>query len=98
MKKCRITVLKTLLLEDLRDEYAPKFGTCPVLKQGEVYTTGGHFGEGMPQGFCEYAWQAIQIIAVSLARGGKAFGEDFNIACCNDGIRPVIFKLEAVDE
>jgi uncharacterized repeat protein (TIGR04076 family) len=37
-------------------------------------------------------------MACTLAGGGKVFGEDFNIACCNDGIRPVILKLEAVDE
>ena len=99
MKKCKITVLKTLLLEDLRDEYfPPDFGLCPVLKEGEVFTTGGKFGNSKPEGFCEYAWQAIDIIACTLAGGGKVFGEYHNIACCNDGVRPVILKLEAIDE
>ena len=97
MKKCRITVLRTLLIEDLRDEYmSPDFGLCPVMKEGDVFTTGGMFGNSKPEGFCEYAWQAVQIIASTLAGGGKVFGEDYNIACCNDGIRPVILKLEAV--
>ena len=98
MKKCKITVLKTAIFEDLRDEYIPDFGLCPVFKEGQVFTTGGKFGNSKPEEFCEYAWQAMQIIACTLAGGGKVFGEYFNIACCNDGIRPVIFKLEAVEE
>jgi uncharacterized repeat protein (TIGR04076 family) len=99
LKKCRITVLKTTLFEELRDQYMkPDFGLCPVMKEGDTFVTGGMFGNSMPAGFCEYAWQAIQIPATTLAGGGKVFGEYHNIACCNDGIRPVILKLEAVDE
>ena len=98
MKKCKITVLRTALFEDLRNEYMPDFGPCPALKEGDVYFTGGMFGNSKPDGFCEYAWQAVQILASTLAGGGKVFGADSNIACCNDGIRPVVMKLEAVDE
>ena len=88
-----------MLLEEFRDEYMPSdFGLCPVMKAGDVFTTGGMFGNSMPHGFCEYAWQAVQTIASTLAGGGKVFGEDFNIACCNDGIHPVIMKLEAIDD
>ena len=96
MGKCKITVLRTELFEDLRDEYMPPdFGTCPAMKTGDVFFTGGLFGNSVPKGFCEYAWQAVQNIACTLAGGGKVFGLDYNIACCNDGIRPVILKLEA---
>jgi uncharacterized repeat protein (TIGR04076 family) len=99
MKKCRITVLRTALFEDLRDSYMmPDFGTCPAMKEGDVFVTGGLFGNSKPEGFCEYAWQAVQTMASTLAGGGKVFGEDWNIACCNDGIRPVILKLEAAEE
>ena len=99
MGKCRITVLKAMLNEELRDEYMPPdFGVCPALKEGDVFMTGGMFGNSKPNGFCEYAWQAVQVIACILAGGGKVFGEYYNIACCNDGIRPVILKLEAVNE
>jgi len=99
MKKCRITVLRKVLFEDLRDEYmSASFGLCPAFKEGQVFTTGGMFGNSQPEGFCEYAWQSIQIVVCILAGGGKAYGEDYNIACCNDGVRPVIFKLEAIDE
>ena len=96
--KCKITVLRTALFEDLRDEFMPpEFGTCPSMKEGDVFFTGGLFGNSKPDKFCEYAWQAVQNIACTLAGGGKVFGEDYNIACCNDGIRPVILKLESVE-
>jgi len=99
MGKCKITVLRTALFEDLRDEYMePDFGICPVLKEGDVFITGGLFGNSMPEGFCEYAWQAVEIIACTYAGGGRVFGKDHNIACCNDGVRPVVLKLEATDD
>ncbi|MCL2122008.1 MAG: TIGR04076 family protein [Clostridiales bacterium] len=99
MKKCRITVLRRALFEDLRDAYMPAdFGLCTAMKEGDVFLTGGLFGNSKPKGFCEYAWQAVQNLACTLAGGGKVFGEEYNIACCNEGIRPVILKLEAVDE
>ena len=98
MNRCKITVLRTALFEDLRDEYMPPdFGVCPAMKEGDVFITGGLFGNSKPDGFCEYAWQAVQNIACTFAGGGKVFGEDYNIACCNDGVRPVVLKLEAVD-
>jgi len=99
MTKCKITIIKRMLIEEIRDEYAPDFKECPRLKEGEVYITGGKFGNEKPEGFCEYAWWAVSNIAGTLAGGGKVFGgEDFNIACCNDGIRPVIMKLEAIED
>ena len=84
--------------EDLKETYEPDYGLCPLLKEGDVFLTSGRYGNSMPKGFCEYAWQAVQIVATSLAAGGIVFGHDYNIASCNDGIRPVIFKMEAVDE
>ena len=100
MKKCRITVLRRLFFQDLLDEYkiVADHGECNKMKEGDVFITGGRFGNTKPEGFCEFAWRAIQIQACILAGGGKAYNRDFNIACCNDGIRPVIFHLEPIDE
>lgn len=45
------------------------------------------------------AWQAICLQATTLAGGGLVFDHDaVHIACCNDGVRPVIFKLEAYED
>ena len=57
------------------------------------------------EGFCDEAWKAIYQYAFALAHGA---GQDVfyygdwmpgvAICCCNDGLRPVLFKLEATDE
>ena len=100
MGKCKITVLRREFYKDLADEYIPvEIGPCHMMKEGDVFITGGDFGASMPEGFCDMAWQAIGVQARTLAWGGKVFGFDDNhIACCNDGCRPVIFKLEAIDD
>lgn len=60
-----------------------------------------------PEGFCDEAWKAVYQYAFALAHGA---GEDVfyhgdwirlpgvAICSCNDGLRPVIMKLEAADE
>lgn len=101
MTKCKITVLKTTLFEDLAEQYAhePEVGTCPVFKEGQTFITGGIFGNDIPKGFCHMAWQALVMPVNVLIGGGKVLGiDDTHIACCTDGIRPVIFKLERYNE
>jgi len=101
MKKCKITVLKREFNKDLADKYIPipNFGPCDLMKEGDVFITTGIFGNECPKDFCAMAWQAICIQASTLAGGGKVFGHDeVHIACCNDGVRPVIFKLEAYED
>ena len=49
MTKCKITVLKTPMFEDLAKEYVtdPNYGPCPVHKVGQAFVTGGIFGKEM---------------------------------------------------
>ena len=58
-------------------------------------------------GFCDEAWKAIYQYVFALAHGtgeGLFYYGDWirkpgvAICSCNDGLRPVIFKLEATDE
>ena len=99
MKKVKITVLKTTLDEQLAREYgAEGLTACPMLKEGQVF----YADYAKPEGFCDEAWKAIYQYAFALSHGaGK---EDWirkpgvAICSCNDGLRPVIFKLEATDE
>lgn len=102
MKRVRIEVLKTTFNEDLADEYGVEnLGKCPLLKEGEVF-----YGDyRKPEGFCDEAWKAIYQYVFALSHGvdglfyyGDWIGEPgVAIVCCNDGIRPVIFKLEQTD-
>lgn len=101
MYKCKITVLKKTFQEDLVREYVKdkeNYGHCPVFEVGQTFVTGGIFGNDMPEGFCSAAWQALVMPVNVLIGGGKVLGiDDVHIACCTDGKRPVIFRLERVE-
>lgn len=104
MKKVKITVLKTTLNKDLADEYGAKGLTaCPMLKEGQTFLA----DYAKPEGFCDEAWKAIYQYVFALAHGAGNdvfyYGDWIRkpgvaICCCNDGLRPVIFKLEATNE
>ena len=102
MKKCKITVLKRNFDEELAKEYGVEGLTaCPMLKVGQVFYADWE----CPEGFCNEAWKAIYQYVFTLAHGGAAkelfyYGDWIRkpgvaICSCNDGLRPVIFKIEA---
>ncbi|MGD9559756.1 MAG: TIGR04076 family protein [Oscillospiraceae bacterium] len=104
MTKCKITVLKRTLDEDLAREYgAEGLGACPMHREGEVFTA----DYAKPEGLCDEAWKAIYQYVFALSHGagdGLFYYGDWirtpgvAICSCNDGLRPVIFKVEATDE
>ncbi|MGL5312377.1 MAG: TIGR04076 family protein [Peptostreptococcaceae bacterium] len=102
MKKCKIEVLKTMLLEDLAQEYGCKgLGKCPFHNVGDVFY--GDFAK--PEGLCDEAWKAMYQYVFAISHGSEVFyyGDWIDkpgvaICSCNDGIRPVIFKITATTE
>lgn len=104
LRKCRITVLKTTFNQDLADEYGVEgFGPCTFMQPGDEFVT--DFKK--PNGFCDEAWNAMHQYVFTLAHNGANelfFDNDWirkpgvAICSCNDGLRPVIFKIEAIDE
>ena len=104
MKKCKITILKTTLDKELAKEYgAPGIDACPMMQEGQVFWA----DYAKPDGFCDEAWKAIYQYVFALAHNnGKEvfyFGDwvrkpGVAICSCNDGIRPVIFKIEATEQ
>ena len=102
MKKVKITILKTTLQDDLAKEYGIEgLSTCPLMSEGEVY----YADYAKPDGFCDEAWKAIYQYVFALAHGASElwyYSDWINtpgvaIVSCNDGLRPVIMKLEATD-
>lgn len=101
MKKVKITVLKTEFYPELAEEYltdGKDVGPCPLLNVGDTFIFEG--SAKMPEGFCPWAWIDIyrSITAVS---SGSTFTPWNNrdgqtIVCCIDGIRPVVFNVEAI--
>ena len=104
MTKVKITVLKTTLQADLAAQYGVEgLDKCPMLKEGQVF----YADYAKPDGFCDEAWKAIYQYVFALAHGAGDelfyYGDWIKtpgvaICSCNDGLRPVIFKLEATDE
>ena len=101
MNKVKITVLKTTLDKELAKEYGVDGLTaCPMMQTGQVF----YADYAKPDGFCDEAWKAIYQYVFALAHGAGNgifyFGDWIKtpgvaICSCNDGLRPVIFKLEA---
>lgn len=103
MKKCKITVLKTSFFDDLANQYAnPVLGDCEIHKVGQEYYSNGW---EKPEGLCDNAWKSMMEYVMTLSHGGRNFyngdwlnDENLAIVTCNDGLRPVVFKVEAIDE
>ena len=102
MQRCKITILKTTLNEELAKEYAaPGFTKCPMMKEGQIF----YADYARPEGFCDEAWKAVYQYVFALSHGAGLFyyGDWINkegvaICSCNDGLRPVIMKIERTDE
>lgn len=104
MKLCKITVLKTTLDKELAAEYgAEGLGSCPMHKPGQVF----YADYAKPNGLCDEAWKAIYQYVFALSHGANKglfyYGDWIRkpgvaICSCNDGLRPVIFKIETTDQ
>lgn len=104
MKNVKITILKTTFDSELAEEYGIEGLTaCPMHEVGQIF----YANYAKPDGFCDEAWKAIYQYVFALAHGAGNdvfyYGDWIRkpgvaICSCNDGLRPVIFKLEAMDE
>ena len=107
--ECKITVLETKVFPELQEKYLadPKSGPCPCFKAGETFLLKrtpeqDDFYHLMNGKFCGEAWDAISRYVYAALQGGSIMRKWTNddrmmIACCNDGTRPVIFKIERID-
>ena len=104
MPKCKITVLrKTEPEQDLVQEYLyaslreKGYGACPAFETWQEFVVDS---TKVPEGFCNWAWADIQRDVVAVALGAdfpwiKQRGT--TITCCTDAFRPVIFKVERME-
>ena len=103
MPKVKITVLRKMFNKDLADEYCKEQVTpCEMFEEGQefIYNV---FGEGKkPENFCDHAWVDIYtlVFALGMNAGFPTWmkNEKMIIGCCTDGIRPVIFKIERIED
>lgn len=101
MKNVRITVMKKQLYEDLAFEYLTdgKDIECDYYQVGDTFLFAG--GAEKPEGFCPWAWVSIYSKVSALSAGASYTPwqkkEGVTFGCCPDGIRPVTFLMEAVE-
>jgi len=104
MGTVRITVIDKIARQELQRKYGVidfKDGddtTCDKVKIGDTFTYGD--GDNVPANFCPWAWADINRDVEALKNGAN-FGwikpGGTSIACCTDGLRPVIFKIERIE-
>ena len=107
--ECKITVLDTKVFTEYQEKYLadPKSDPCPCFKKGDTFLLKrtperDDFYRLMNGKFCGEAWDAISRYVYTALQGGSIMhkwtkDERMMIACCNDGTRPVIFKIERID-
>ena len=103
MPKVRITVLKRTFHQDLveavivDDAFRKSFSRCPIFEDGQTFIS--EDWPTMPEGFCERAWPDIRHeVAMVMYEATVPWIEKpgMTITCCNDGLRPVIFRIERI--
>ena len=98
-----ITVLKRAAFDDLIAEYVPQhrkatYGPCERFEDGQVFEVRGGTP---PPGFCARAWASLFGDLAVVELGGDAPWINRNntmITCCNDGLTPVVFRIERIEE
>ena len=108
-RKCKITVIKKECYADLQEQYLadPTSGPCNIFEVGQEFILErsedrDDFWHMMDGKFCSEAWDCISRYVYTALQGGSIMegwtnDEKMMIACCNDGTRPVIFKIERLD-
>ena len=107
--KCKLTVIDKKVFPDLQKKYLedPNSGACPFYEVGAEYIFERYGDEDTfwTQGKgsqCSEAWDCISRYIYTALQGGSIMrgwtnDEHMMIACCNDGTRPVIFRIERLD-
>lgn len=97
MAKYKITVVKRMVNEDLLDEYGGGVvAPCDSFMDGQEFIA----ERDKPENFCSWAWADIHRDLMIMRFGGNLpwmKHPGTHIACCTDGLRPVVFKIERID-
>ena len=101
MKKVKITVMRKACYPDLMEQYENPIEHACDLQEGQVFIANGW---QKPEHFCDSAWDSVSPFVMTLAHGGADIYDGWMkdprsaMISCNDGVRPVSFLLEALDE
>lgn len=104
MAKIKITVIKRFKPEDVFGKVGyttpngKKVTECTAFEDGQEFII-----ENLkkPDGFCGWAWRDVYKDVAVLNFGGNFKNwakEGLQHTCCTDGVRPVVFKLERIED
>lgn len=104
MHKCKITVVKREFNQDLAEEYLnledmEGVGPCDRFSDGQEFVIDQAYT--MPEDFCTWAWADIRRDILMMATGSELSWmrqPNTRLAGCTDWFRPVIFKIERIEE
>ena len=69
---------------------------CEKFAEGQSFLV-DQFPPEKPEGFCDWAWVDIQR-NVAMAVLGAEMTPGCAFTCCSDGLRPVTFHIERLDD
>lgn len=103
MYSVKITVAKTEFypefVKEINADVEGEFGRCPFFKEGQVFIISSI--DEIPENFCSWAWADIERDVALILYGGRPQPVLKNphsmYSCCDEGLRPVIFKLERIE-
>lgn len=106
MHKAKVTVVKRVanldvVREHMGEGYQERDITpCPHFEDGQEFVLES-WGV-VPEGFCAWAWADIHKYILFVMGGGDYDSpwvkpSNAAIACCTDGYRPVVFKIERIE-
>ncbi|UCD45027.1 MAG: TIGR04076 family protein [Candidatus Bathyarchaeota archaeon] len=102
MKRMKITVVKGYPAEEVfrgntPDHFPENFESpCPMHTVGQEFVMENL---NCPEGFCNWAYADIQKDLVNLYFGTNYYRvKKANWVSCTDGMRPVVFKIEKIEE
>ena len=104
MPKCKITVLKRTINQDLIDEHLEDsykdIGLCECFEEGQEFVIDPAVPPKEFYARCPWAWADIRRDILTVAYGGDLPGMKQRgtiVTGCTDWFRPVIFRVERLD-
>ena len=105
MAMLKITVVERTFNKEITEEYGSKEflagagnGPCARFEDDQVFVLNSM---SKPEGFCDWAWADIHREIRTVAFKGEfpwVNTPHSAITCCTDGMKPVVFCVERVEE
>ena len=99
MAKAEITVLQSIVFRELVEKTLPEavwehVVPCEFFQPGQRFTVDAD--SLLPEGFCPTAWFDLRDKLSACLRDEDPLTP--LIVCCQDGLRPVTFRIERIEE